>query len=223
MLATGTSGATVQAKSERTDPQCRVAEVDVTEEDSMVCRIIDQDALPSRFPTHRHQGEFWESLGRTVGTFGFLEQVLGRAIFALSTTTRYDTAEIDSAYEEWSRTLERALTDPLGHLVGDYEKAVRRHPDATTDDLDHLVGELRKATRIRNVLCHGSWQEPDANGASVPLFVDRKLNLFDAAIDCAFLEQVQRHAAELSCAVINSVTRMGWQFPGCSGLGKPII
>ena len=59
MLAADTSGATVHAKSKRTDSQFEKAEVDVREEDSMFCRIIDQGALPSRFPTHRHQGEFW--------------------------------------------------------------------------------------------------------------------------------------------------------------------
>ena len=186
------------------------------------CRIVEQDSLPAQFPTHRHQGRFWESLGRAVGTFGFLEEILGKAIFALSATKPYDPAEIDVAYEKWPRRLERALTDPLGGLIGEYEKVVGEHPDAATEDLDFLVCRLREASRIRNVLCHGSWQAPDSQGASLPLFVDKRLNVFDAAVDCAFLDQVQRHVAELSCAVMNSVTRMGQQFPGSSGPGRPI-
>ena len=128
MLAAETSGATVHAKSKRTDSESRLAEVDVSEEeDSIVCRIIDQDALPSRFPTRGHQGVFWECLGRTVATFGFLGQVLGRAIFALSTAAPCDLAEIDSACEEWSRTLKGTPTDLPGNLVGDCEQAVGRH------------------------------------------------------------------------------------------------
>lgn len=194
----------------------------MTKDTSKDCRIVDPDSLPAQFPTHRHQGRFWESLGRAVGTFGFLEEVLGKAIFALSATKPYEPAEIDAAYEKWSRRLERALTDPLGDLIGEYEKAVREHPDATSDDLDYLICRLREAARIRNVLCHGSWQAPDSQGASVPLFVDKKANVFDAAVDCAFLDQAQRHVAELSCAVVNSVTRIGWQFPGSSGPGRPI-
>ena len=63
---------------------------------------------------------------------------------------------------------------------------------------------------------------PDEKGASIPLFVDQKLNVFDAPIDCAFLVEVQRHVAEVSCAVTNSVTQMGWQFPGSCGSGTPI-
>lgn len=195
----------------------------MTKDASKECRIVDPDSLPARFPTHRHQGRFWESLGRAVGTFGFLEEALGKAIFALSATKPYDPAEIEAAYEKWPRRLEKALTDPLGGLIGEYEKVVRKHPDATNEDLDFLVCRLREASRIRNVLCHGSWQAPNSEGASRPLFVDKKLNVFDAAVDCAFLDQVQRHVAELSCAVVNSVTRMGRQFPGSSGPGRPII
>ena len=112
--------------------------------------------------------------------------MLGKAIFALSATKPYDPAEIDAAYEKWVSRLERALTDPLSNLIEDYEKTVRERPEATIEDLDYLVGRLREASRIRNVLCHGSWQAPDSKGASVPLFVDRKRNVFDAAVDCAF-------------------------------------
>ena len=173
----------------------------------------------SHSPTSR---KILGSLGRAVGTFGFLEEALGKAIFALSATKPYDPAEIEVAYEKWPRRLEKALTDPLGGLIGEYEKVVREDPDATNEDLDFLVCRLREASRIRNVLCHGSWQAPNYEGASRPLFVDKKLNVFDAAVDCAFLDQVQRHVAELSCAVVNSVTRMGRQFPGSSGPGRPI-
>ena len=60
--------------------------------------VIAQEQLPEKFPTHRHQSEFWESLGRAVGTFGFLEAVLGKAIFALSGTRPYEEDEIKSGF-----------------------------------------------------------------------------------------------------------------------------
>ena len=41
-------------------------------------------------------------------------------------------------------------------------------------------------------------------------------------IDVAYLKQMQRYVAELICAVVSSVTDMGWQFPGSSGSGLPI-
>ena len=184
--------------------------------------IVDKDRLPDKFPTHRHEGAFWEQLGRVVGTFGFLEETLARAIFALTATRPYHESEIQKAYAEWLPKLERALSDQLGKLIGSYEKAVREHPATTITNLDALICSLRKASEIRNVVCHGSWPQPDAYGRSVPLFVDRRMRVFDTAVDPAFLTQVQQHAAELACEVINTVTHMGLRFPGSSGPGDPI-
>lgn len=56
--------------------------------------IVDFKNLPSLFPTHRHSPMFWETLGRTIATFGFLEEVLGKAIFAFTATTRHQEGEI---------------------------------------------------------------------------------------------------------------------------------
>jgi hypothetical protein len=185
--------------------------------------IIDRGKLPPLFPTHRHSPQFWEQLGRTIATYGFLEEVLGKAIFAFTATRDYGPDEIDVAYQAWLPQLERALTDQLWDLAESYGKAARDNPATTTENVGELVEDIKQATVIRNVLCHGSWRTPDAGGASVPLFVNRKKQLFDTAIDIAYLEQVQAHVAELACGVIDTVTHMGWQFPGGAGPGKPIV
>jgi hypothetical protein len=154
---------------------------------------------------------------------GFLEEILGKAIFALTATRNYSPDEIDAAYQAWLLQLERALTDQLSNLAESYGAAARNNPATTTENVDELVEEIKKATVIRNVLCHGSWRTPNASGASVPLFVNREKQVFDTAIDIAYLEQVQTHVAELACSVIDTVTHMGWQFPGGAGPGKPIM
>lgn len=151
-----------------------------------------------------------------------LEETLAKAIFAFTATRPYTESEIQRAYTEWIPQLERALTDPLGGLVGSYGRAVRDHPNANITNLEGLLENLRRASEVRNVLCHGSWTTPDASGRSIPFFLDRKMRVFDTAIDCAFLVQVQRHVAELACEVMNTVTDMGLQFPGSSGPGRPI-
>ncbi|MDP2854064.1 MAG: hypothetical protein Q8O28_07430 [Smithellaceae bacterium] len=184
--------------------------------------VIAQDQLPDKFPTHLHQSVFWESLGRAVGTFGFLEEVLGKAIFALSGTRPYEENEIKSASEKWLPILERALYDQLGGLIDSFGKAVREHPKSTINNLDELLVDLKKAAEMRNLLCHGSWGSPDDSGASLPLFVNRQMEIFDTKVDCAFLNQVQVHVASLACEVINTVTHMGFQFPGSSGPGVKI-
>ena len=184
--------------------------------------VVNIEGVPSDFPTHRHSPLFWEWLGRTVATFGFLEETLGKAIYSMTGTKPVDEKDFEAEFAKWLPTLERALSDQLGGLIDSYTKAVRNHPGATITNLNELVEDLRKASVIRNVLCHGSWGLPDAEGATIPLFVNKRREVFESPIDVAYLRQVQRHVTELSVAVINGVTHMGWRFPGSSGPGRPI-
>lgn len=187
------------------------------------CSIINRDSLPPEFPTHTHSPQFWEQLGRTIATYGFLEEVLGKAIFAFTATRNYSPEDIDAAYQAWLPQLERALTDQLWNLAESYGKTARENPATTTENIEELVAHIKEATVIRNVLCHGSWRTSDVDGASVPLFVNRQKQVFNTAIDIAYLKQVQASVAELACSVIDTVTHMGWQFPGGAGPGEPII
>ena len=184
--------------------------------------IVDKKALPEKFPTHKHESEFWESLGRTIATFGFIEEVLSKAVFSFTATRPYNENEIQKAYDEWLPLLERTLVDPLGNLIDTYGKSVRNNPMTTIENFDDLLKNLREASKIRNVLCHGSWRLPDLNGDSVPFFVNRQKEVFETAIGCQFLNRVQEHVSELACEVISTVTHMGWRFPGSSGPGKAI-
>ncbi|WP_369915947.1 hypothetical protein AB8810_07000 [Xanthomonas sp. NCPPB 3005] len=184
--------------------------------------VINQSGLPAGYPTHAHDPSFWESLGRAVATFGFLEEVLLRAIFTLTVTTPYEESELDAAYAAWLPKITRSLSDPLSNLIDTYGKAAREHPNARIESLDDLLVDLRAACKIRNALCHGSWHVPDSAGRSVPFYVNKQSEKFETAVDCAFLDQLQRVVAGLSCAVINTVTHMGWQFPGSGGPGRAV-
>lgn len=183
---------------------------------------VNQNGLPDKFPTHGHEPAFWESLGRAVATFGFLEEILGKAIFTFTGTRTYEEDEIDQAYDEWLLKLERTLIDPLGNLIDTYGKAVRDNPNVVIENFDELLVTLRNASQMRNILCHGSWREPNTNGASIPFFVNRQKQMVDTAMDRQFIDQVQQHTVNLICAVINTVTQMGWQFPGSVGSGRTI-
>lgn len=185
--------------------------------------VVNPKNLPPDFPTHLHGATFWEELGRTVATFGFLEETLGRAIFALTATREMPDNKLQEEYEKWIPTLEKALSDPLGPLINSFGKAVRANSASGLANLDDLLDDLREASFVRNVLCHGSWKVPDNQGKSVPHFVDKKLRVFQTPVDVSFLQQVRRHVTVLVCATINTVTSMGWQFPGSKGPGTPIL
>lgn len=185
--------------------------------------VVNQARLPVAFPTHRHEPEFWEWLGRVVATFGFLEETLGKAIFSFELTREIPESELDAAYEKWTVTIKRAVSDALGGLIDLYRKSVLGHQSATIENIDDLIGDLRKAAVLRNALCHGSWRVPDDGGRTVPFYVNKKHEIFETPIDVAFLKQVQKHVTELACAVMNTVTHMGWQFPGSAGPGREIL
>jgi len=183
---------------------------------------VDRHSLPVLFPTHTHPPLFWEQLGRTIATFGFLEEVLGKAIFAFTGTRKYDAHEIETSYEAWLPKLERALTDPLCNLADSYGKAVRENQDSIIANVSELVESIKMAAAIRNVLCHRSWRVPDNEGMSLKFFVNRHMKTFETRIDVPFLRQVQDEARSLACDVIDTVTLMGWQFPGGGGPGETV-
>ncbi len=189
---------------------------------------VDTDKLPAQFPTHRHSPAFWESLGRVVATYGFLEKILWQAIFCFGFTRPYNEAETDSEFIEWlGEKTEKTLTAQLYALIEEYKQAVERHPDTPAvirERLDDFITELHTAAEFRNILCHASWETtPDENGASIPFFVNREMKECTTSMDCEYLDRLQRDVARLIGEVVNTVTLMGWQFPGTTGPGKPLL
>lgn len=185
--------------------------------------VVNVGNLPDQYPTHLHDTGFWEWLGRTVATFGYLENVLARAIFAFSGTREYSEEAIQAELEKWVPKLERALAGTLDPLIRTYENEVKSHQDTPPEGFDDLITDLKKAAEMRNVLCHGFWGSPDTNGASVPFFMRSKdRQVFQTPVDVKFLKQTQRAVVEMATAVVNTVTVRGFQFPGSSGPGKAI-
>ncbi|NVO56037.1 hypothetical protein HW561_09585 [Rhodobacteraceae bacterium B1Z28] len=183
--------------------------------------LIDEEHLPDFFPTQNHDAAFWEALGRTVATFGFLEDTLRRAIFFFTGTVPVPDDKIATETDDWIAKLEKALSDPLGPLTDVFIKSVKAHPSKPVADVDQLEQRLRDGAKLRNALCHGSWGLPNGSGASRLKYMERrsKKSLIDP-IDVAFLTQVQTGTCELIIDVVNSVTILGYAFPGTNGPGE---
>ena len=179
--------------------------------------FIDRSKLPAQFPTNCHSPQFWEQLGRTVASFGFLEEILGKAIFAFTGNRKYEAHEIEKAYEEWLPKLTRALIDPICNLAESYGKAARECKGSNDDNISEIVFAIKDAAVIRNVLCHGSWRPPNSEGRSLPLYVNKHGKVFQTPIDVQFLRQVQKQVKDIACAVADTVTQMGLPFPGYIG------
>lgn len=175
------------------------------------------------YPTHTHAGAFWEQLGRTIGTFGFLEEVLGKAIFTFTAIREYGENEIEDAYRAWLPKLKGALSDQLYPLVKSYGSAVKESQLSTDESIDELVLAIEAAAKVRNILCHASWRVPDAEGKSLPFFVSYKNEVCETKFDIASLRQIQDHVRELAFAVMDSVAQTGYAFPGSIGIGDKIV
>lgn len=184
--------------------------------------IIDRDKLPADWPTHAHDSAFWQELGRTVATFGFMEEMLGKAIFALTGNKAYDPEGEPDAFEKWIKTLEKALTDQLGGLIDNYAKALAENDRTKGNDYTALITALKEAKDIRNVLCHGSWDKPDDQGRTTPKFVNRKLDVFQTPVDIGFLKQTRDASKHLICDILDSITSVGYNFPGSGSPGAKI-
>lgn len=110
------------------------------------------------YPTHAHPSEFWGELGRTVATFGFLEDALVKAYFAITGTTSHEwetEEEAKAAREKWGEQLSLAMADTLVPLAQKYAAAVRRNKTANFAGVDALEASIKKAAESRNALCHG--------------------------------------------------------------------
>jgi hypothetical protein len=192
---------------------------------------VHRNAIPHNFPTHRNPPEFWEELGRTIATFGFLEDMLVKAYFAITATTSYEfktEEEAEAAVEEWRDQLLYAMADTLVGLAQRYAAAVRGNELARFPDINVLEVSITNAAGLRNALCHGFWGVPDAFGKSDLSYFrmpGKKVDNFEkleTRIDVAWLRQLRTETVELAYDVIDSVTVMGFKFPSGLGLGDPI-
>lgn len=184
--------------------------------------VIDRDKIHADFPTQFQTPTFWEELGRTVATFGFIEGELAKAIFALTGAQEFDPRADSEVFNSWIKTLKRALTDQLGGLISSYEKALKENPRTRKHDFSRLIADLKKAKEIRNALCHGSWGKPNDQGCTVPMFVGRDLNIFATPVDVAFFKQTRVALRDIICDIIDSVTKVGYKFPGFDSPGEQL-
>ena len=187
---------------------------------------VDCSKLPPLYPTHLHDAAFWCSLGRAVATFGYLEEMLKQAVFALTGSVPVPATGQDEAVEQWGKLLERTIVMTLSPLIDNLAKAVKEHPKARIDNLDEFIQHLRDAAKMRNVICHSSWKPPAANGSAQAFYVTGKpgdQRVLGTPVTVEWLDQLREHTAELACEVINTVTHMGYQFPGGNGPGRPVL
>lgn len=123
-------------------------------------------------------------LGRTIASFGHLEDMLKRAIFALE-RDRLSGEIREPEFHAWLRRMQVVAVDSLGNLIERLDTALRRANRAETA----LIEQLHGIKDWRNILCHAAWQ-PAEGGGWAPVFANTRGEAFEGTMEPAQLRAV---------------------------------
>ena len=121
--------------------------------------------IPPDWPTHKGSEALWEELGRTVATFGMLEDVLARAYFHVTGQQQpIEGVDPKEQLEAWAADLIGRLPETLKPLADRMKAAWKTLDGELTERRAAVAHEIKKLADERNRLCHGAWitfDEPD--------------------------------------------------------------
>ena len=188
---------------------------------------IDRARMPDEWPTHPFPPEFWEELGRTIGTLAFLEDCLKRANLAITATRTYHSVEqAEAAFAAWEGDLEASLNEALGRLAQRLATAIKADQRYSPNAAVPIEQGLKKIAESRNALCHGAWVGYDRDsGVAILRYWKKKEWRQNSSrrVSTSDLVRIRREAVKITYDIIDAVTRQGIQFPGSSSPGKEIL
>lgn len=171
--------------------------------------------LPSDRPEayHRLPAELAEALGHAVAGFGWLEEVMKRAIYTLDRARLADDLT-DAEMQRWLRRISDIADDSMGTLVEQLDAALRRHPGvAGRDALNDRLVEIKQ---MRNLLCHASWRPTATPGRWHPAFVNTRGEVFPKDMGVDDLERLTQQTRQIGMQVVAIMRRTGMEnrWPG---------
>ena len=188
---------------------------------------VDRNKLPAEWPTHRGTPAFWEELGRTVAAFGFLEDTLARAYFALTATREYaNIGEAEAAFPKWRTKLERSLTDTLVSLASKVGEAFENDDRVPADVGSEIVRRLHELAVWRNALCHGAWVRFDADGSARLRYFRRTSDgpeALDSSLSSEEIANIRAGTVDVTICLVDAVARTGVRFPGSTRPSAEVV
>lgn len=149
--------------------------------------------------------DFAAGLGQCVANFGWLEEILKRAIFALDRAKLADDLT-PQELQVWLTRIGALADDSMGTLIEQLDAAMRRY--AGLRDRSSITDGLMDMKRHRNLLCHASWRPADG-GRWHPAFVNSKGVIFDQALGLDDLDRIRSDTIAIGQRVIGVMRATG--------------
>lgn len=146
-------------------------------------------------------------LGWTIASFGHLEDMLKRAIFALDRDGLGGSIQ-EGDFRKWLRRMDHVAADSLGTLIDRLDRTLLRGGRPDND----LIGQLEEIKNWRNLLCHAAWQKDEDGEGWQPIFANTRGELFDRELgtdDLVAIREMTLDAATRVRRIIESLDDHG--------------
>ena len=97
-------------------------------------------------------------MGRTIATFGMLEDTLGKALFTATAQKHVaEGKELEREMAAWEKPVTKGLSDALTMVSGKVKAAWKEHDGELSAEHATIIEEIKELAKERNRLCHGAW------------------------------------------------------------------
>lgn len=160
--------------------------------------------------------DFAAALGQSIAAFGWLEEVMKRAIYALDRARLAQDLNPDEM-ERWTKHMNDVADDSMGTVIDQLDAAMRRHPGV--QHRLEVTDELQALKQFRNLFCHASWNPTKTEGRWHPAFVHSKTGPFGDDFSAEEINAVSQRTHVLGERILKIMRRTGYEgkWPGDDG------